>query len=142
MIQLILANKQKHITHVEGILERGYGNAGLLREPNIVWFLFLEEDKPIGLAYAYAISDVRMYLNIVLPGKAAHHPERKKMGKDLISYLKKVSGQTKLETTIPVSSSVQRKYFHQLGFKREGVARQSIVVNGSLEDQHYMGVVL
>ena len=140
MIKLILANKAEHVGSLENILEQGLGNATLLQQPNIVWFLFVENKRPIGLAYGYAVSDVRLYVNIVLPGDAAHHPERKQIGKDLLQYLITVSSQTKFETTIPRQDTVKTRYFSQLGFKREGVARASIIVNGQLADQHYMGL--
>ncbi len=139
MIKLILANKEEHVGHLENILEQGIGNASLLRQPSIVWFLFVKSNKPLGLAYAYAVSDVRMYVNIVLPGESAHHPERKQIGRDFLDYVKGVSEQVKAETTIPKSDTVKMRYFSQLGFKREGIARGSIIVNGQLEDQHYMG---
>lgn len=142
MIKLILANKAEHVGHLESILERGLGNAELLREPNMVWFLFIEDDKAIGLGYGYAISNVRLYVNIILPGEAAHHAQRKQIGMDLLAYLKKVSSQPKFETTIPKQDTVKTRYFSQLGFKREGIARSSIIVNGELADQHYMGVVV
>lgn len=142
MLKLITANRPEYLPKLESILEQGLGNALLLREPHIVWFLFVDDETSIGLAYAYAISDVRMYVNIVLPGTAAHHQDRKQIGKDLLTYLKKVSTQAKFETTVPKVDTVKLRYFTQLGFKREGTARQSIKVNGKLEDQHYLGLLV
>lgn len=142
MIKLILANKPKYVDVLDGVLQRAIGTAELLREPNIVWFLLADESGAVGAAYAYAISDVRMYFNILLVGEHAHHKSRKQAGKDLIKYLKANSQAAKIETTIPTVDTVKMRYFSQLGFKREGIARSSIRVNGELRDQHYMGLVL
>jgi hypothetical protein len=140
MIKLILANKPEYVGHLEAILEQANGTAEILREPNLVWFLFVDDTTPIGLGYAYAISDVRMFVDIVLVGEHAHHPERKQIGRDFLNYLLQVSSQDKFETAIPKQDTVKVRYFSQLGFKREGIAKLSIKVNGELVDQHYMGL--
>ena len=64
MIKLILANKPKYLATLEGVLEKALGNAELLRQPSIVWFLLADSTGVVGLAYAYQVSDVRMYVNL------------------------------------------------------------------------------
>ena len=142
MIKLILASTNEHALAVENILERGLGNASLMNQPNIVWFLMYDGEEAVGTAYAYAISDVRLYVNIVFPGEHAHHNHRKQAGLDLLGYLQANAGQSKYELTIPVKDNVKMKYFSQLGFKREGVAKQSIIINGSIADQYHMGLIV
>ena len=71
-----------------------------------------------------------------------HHKGRKQAGKDLLTYLRNESTHTKLETMISVQDKQHLRYFAQIGFKREGVARSSALVNGTLTDQVHMGYVL
>jgi RimJ/RimL family protein N-acetyltransferase len=106
-----------------------------------VWFLFQDRGRHVGVAYAHAVSTVRVYVNIFFVPQHVHHRDRKQAGKDLVKYLGD-QGVRKLETTVPVKDTVKLRYFSQIGFKREGVARSSIIIDGELRDQNYLGYVL
>lgn len=142
-MKIVLANKPKYVERIQSLLERALGSSELLLSPNMAWFLFQDKGKYVGAAYAYQISSVRTYVNVVFAPESTHHKDRKQAGTDLIDYLRKTLREpAKLETTVPTSDATKRRYFAQLGFKREGIARSSVVVDGEAADQHYLGYVL
>ncbi len=142
MIKLIQANKPKYVDTIALALEATLGSSDLLKQPSIAWFLMADETGVVGIAYLYSLSDVRMHINVLFTPDNVHHKGRKQAGKDLLTYLKKESAHTKLETMIPVQDKQHLRYFAQIGFKREGVARASALINGTLTDQVHMGYVL
>lgn len=144
MIKLILANKPKYIDALVHVLTETMGNADLLKQPSIAWFLFADGADVVGVAYVYTLSDVRMYVNILLVDPK--HAGRKQAGKDLITYLGR-QNHPKLEALINVTNETKLRYFSQIGFKREGVSRSSLMTisedgHSAISDQVHMGLVL
>jgi len=139
MIKLLLANKPKYREPLEQVLQDMGHNPALLEQAHTVWFLFVEDDKPIGAAYVFALSDVRLYITMLF--KDIKLPGRKAVGKDLLKYLEQNSSCSKYEVIVPTDSKNVLRYYSQLGFKREGVSRQSARIGDELVDQVHMGFV-
>lgn len=140
MIRLILANKAKYIeTLVSTLVELGH-DPSILQQAHTVWFLLVDDQQKVaGLAWAFSLSDVRLYVTIHL--KDWKHRDGKQAGKDLVEYLFNTSQCIKLECMIPEQSKNVLRYYSRLGFKREGVSRQSARVDDELVDQVMMGYI-
>ena len=140
MIKLVLANKPKYLPFlVETLAELGQ-NPALLQQAHTVWFLLVDDNEEVaGVAYAFALSDVRLYTTILL--KDWKHRDGKQAGKDLLAYLQKTGSTCKFEVMIPETSKNVLRYYSRIGYKREGVSRQSARIDDELVDQVMMGYV-
>jgi L-amino acid N-acyltransferase YncA len=138
-LQVILVATNEDGDKVAGVLERTLGSSELTGEPGLVWFVLQEGDTVLGTAYVHVISHIRAYVNIILLPEHMDHTRRKALGKLFMKTIGKDVSPLKLETNIPKSDTVKLRYFQQIGFKREGICRNSIVVDGTLQDQYYLG---
>lgn len=129
---------------IERILTLGLGNAELLAQDDLLWFAVRDsEESVIGVAYAAPISSVRTYVSVVyLPGKGDDAERRAALRALSERVTESVPAARKLETTVPVEMKDTVRVYQQSGYRREGVARSSIRVDGELVDQVYLGLVL
>ena len=143
-MRVILANKEAYIPHLRSVLEGEQGNSALIDQPGLVWYLLVDDncDEVMGLVYAHQISDVRVYVQVVMVSRHNGRTDRNGAIENVFRHIWDfIPTANKLETTVPVGDKAKARIFTKLGFTREGVCKASIRINGSLEDQTYFGLV-
>lgn len=68
------------------------------------------------------------------------HEANVHLGKLACLWLMTLPGVSKLVASIPVPDKEVLRYSQRVGFKREGVNKQSFLRNGELLDQYYVGM--
>lgn len=115
-------------------------------DPNIdlsksLWLVASKNGERVGICSVFDESGCCLDIHINIPKK---HRGRGTLaiGRAMIGWIKNhnISGKSKLVTQIPVIYRDVIQFALRLGFKKEGVNRQSVIIGGAAIDKLYMGI--
>ena len=142
-ITVINANKPEFKPYIQQVLEQTIGSGEAAEQPGIAWFLLAKDDAPIGLVYAKALSDIRVFIDILVVPEYEKAPGRKEAVETVLHAIVTASPTPrKIEALVVDGDKLKMRLLSKLGFKREGVCKNSLVVGNTIVDQTYMGVLL
>ena len=106
-----------------------------------LWLVVTTDGRRVGLASIFNDAGCCLEIHINIP-KANRGKGTLDMGRAIIRWVKhnNIAGKSKLVTQIPVIYKDVIQFASKLGFKKEGINRQSVMIGGKAIDKVHMGI--
>ena len=112
-----------------------------LEKAGCLWLVVTKDGQRVGLSSIFNDAGCCLEIHINIP-KANRGKGTLEMGRAIINWVKShnVAGKSKIVTQIPVIHRDVIQFALKLGFVKEGINRQSVIIGGKAIDKVHLGI--